>query len=214
MPTFELIEGDEPTTALVNYQHDNDNNGSRKRVAIDPSAINTATYKEDAAQKNERQSPLKAALSFLNGTIVTLHKDYQSTVKRIGEEFSKAFDVYHRNGKTLAGMIQSTDENGEPTPARIPKSAKLNFELKTSIKSISESNEFQVLQQESKAHVELYQLQQSKILIKYKQLEVNHLKQELQITLARNLHTLAKGHQVVNGQPNLDTNYIVNSLLQ
>jgi len=203
MPTIELLEDD-----------DNSNTGSRKRVAIDPSAITTATYKEGAAQRNEIQSPLRRALSFLHVTIVTLHKDYQSTVKRVGEEFSKAFDAYQRNGKTLAGMIESTDMNGEPIPARIPKSAKLHFELKTSIKPISESNEFQVLQQEAKDNVERYQQQQAKILIKYKQLEVQHLKLEMHVALAKSLHTLAKGHQLVNGQQHLDTHFIVNSLLE
>jgi len=205
MPTIELLEDDHTG---------DDNTGSRKRVAIDPSAITTATYKEGAAQRNEIQSPLRRALSFLHGTIVTLHKDYQSTVKRVGEEFSKAFDAYQRNGKTLTGMIESTDINGEPIPARIPKSAKLHFELKTSIKPISESNEFQVLQQEAKDNVELYQQQQAKILIKYKQLEVQHLKLEMHVALARSLHTLAKGHQLVNGQQHLDTHFIVNSLLE
>ena len=198
---------------IVEITDDDSNSGSRKRVAIDPSAINSKTYKQDASQKNENQAPLKTALDFLYGTIVTLHKDYQSTVKRVGEEFSKAFDVYQRNSKTLAGMIDSTETDGIK-PSRIPKSAKLNFELKTTIQSIRESNEFQVIERESRENIETYQQQQAIILIKYKQLEVAYHRKQVYDTLAHSLHTLAKGHQVVNVQPNVDPHSIVMTSLE
>jgi hypothetical protein len=112
-------------------------------------------------------------------------------------------------------MIESTDQQtGEPTPARIPKSARLNFELKTGIKAIQESNEFQALQQESIAAVETYQNTQAKILIKYKHLEVAHSKDRLLQALATGMHTLAQGHLLVKDQQEPNPHQLVNTALE
>jgi hypothetical protein len=206
MPTANYRE--ETTT------RDNNNSPSRKRVAIDPNHINTGTYMPDATQRNETQSPLKAALNFLHGTIVTLHTGYQHTVQRVGEAFSKAFDAHHRQSRTLAGMIESTTDAGQPVPARIPRSVRLNFELKTSIKPIQESPEFQQLQQESTAATEAYQNAQAVILIKYKHMEVAHSKNQLLTNLASGLHTLAQGHLLVKDQQDANPHQLVNTTLE
>jgi len=96
---------------------------------------------------------------------VTLHTDYQSTVCRVGEEFSKAFDAYQRHCKTLAGMIERTEPDGTIVPSRIPRSAKINFELNTGCNAIEESAEFKALLEESKNRVTAYQQMQAKVLI-------------------------------------------------
>ncbi len=172
--------------------------GSRKRVNIDPAAITANTYKK--TDRNDRQPPLKSALDFLEGTIVTLHTDYQSTVRRVGEDFSKAFDAYQRNSKTLAGMIECTDPDGTIVPSRIPRSARINFELKTGSRTIEDSTEFKALLEESKNAITAYQNKQAIILVRCKRLEVENSKTHVLETLAKAMYTLAKGHLLIYGQ--------------
>ena len=196
------------------FHRGNSPNSNNKRVAIDPDHISDRTYRQDATQKNEQQSPLQAANNFIKGIIATLHKEYQHTVQKIGEDFSIKFDKISQNRNKLDSMAESNQADGTLTPSRIPKSAQIKFELRTNIQALKESAEFQALEQESKQAIIAYQNAQATILIKVKQQEIGYHQSELHKSLATGLHTLAKGHLVVNGQANVDPHQLVSTVLQ
>ena len=159
-------------------------------------------------------APLQAALNFLEGTIATLHEAYQHTARKVGEVHCKAFAKYQRDKQTLGGMIDGTpNEAGEASPARIPKSVNIKFELQASSPGMESNERFQALRQESIAAVELYKQTQTKILIKKKQLDVEFSKQEALEALATGLLPLAKGHMVQTDQPNINPHMIVHTIL-
>ena len=191
-----------------------DGSPSRKRTAIDPNAINQQTYQPDATQRNERQPPIKAALNFLYGTTATLHKDYQSTVNKVGEHYCKAMAKYHRDRLTLDSMISGTTEDGEDIPSRIPKSADIKFQLVAGSPDIESNESFQQLLQESNAATQLFKQTQAKILIKKKKLDVDFARQDAQKSLAQGLLPLVDGHKVLYGSPDINSHLIVNTLLE
>ena len=204
----------DPSTMPTAIFHRGNSPNSNKRVAIDPDHISDRTYRQDATQKNEQQSPLQAANNFIKGIIATLHKEYQHTVQKIGEDFSIKFDKISQNRNKLDSMAESNQADGTLTPSRIPKSAQIKFELRTNIQALKESAEFQALEQESKQAIIAYQNAQATILIKVKQQEIGYHQSELHKSLATGLHTLAKGHLVVNGQANVDPHQLVSTVLQ